>query len=338
VRAAGRGTQSTQSPQKKGVVCGLCGLCVLALVAGAATLLAQPPQRPSPSATAPPPLKDDRPFESGIEITSVTATVTDKEGHLIHDLPRDAFEVYEDGTRQTITQFTRERVPIGLGVLLDISDSMYGQRIQDARAAVDRFLFELLDPADEFFLMAFNHAPRPLTGWTREQAEVRRALAGVRPSGGTAIYDTIVSALPLVERRNRQRAALLVISDGADTASNASMREVRSALLRSDAFVYAIAIDSPERQPINTRVNPEALREITSESGGRTEIVQSSTDLQEATARIAEELNSQYLLGFSSARGADGQYHSLRVRVTGAEYRVRARNGYVATPIGRRRR
>jgi VWFA-related protein len=310
---------------------------LIATVAGAATLLAQqtPPQ-PPPAAL--PTVKDDRPFQSGIEITSVTATVTDKEGHLIHDLPRDVFEVYEDGARQTVTQFTRERVPIGLGVLLDISDSMYGQRIQDARAAVDRFLFELLDPADEFFLMAFNHAPRALTGWTREQADVQRALAGVRPSGGTAIYDTIVSAMPLVERRNRQRAALIVISDGADTASNASMRDVRSALLRSDAFVYAIAIDSPDRQPINTRVNPQALREITGESGGRTEVVQSSADLQEATARIAEELNSQYLLGFSSPRGADGQYHSLRVRVTGAEYRVRARNGYVATPVGRRSR
>jgi Ca-activated chloride channel family protein len=296
----------------------------------AASPRAQPPQ---------PPLKDERPFQSGIEITSVTATVTDKDGHLIHDLPREAFEVYEDGVRQTITQFTRERVPVGLGLLLDISDSMYGKRIQDARSAVDRFLFELLDPADEFFLMAFNHTPRALTGWTRDQPEVTRGLAGVRPSGGTAIYDAIVSALPLIDRRNRQRAALLVISDGADTASTASMREVRSALLRSDTFVYAIAIDSPDRQPINTRVNAQALREVTSESGGRTEVVQSSADLQEATARIAEELNSQYLLGFTSARGgADGKYHSLRVRVTGTEYRVRARNGYVATPLVRRSR
>src|SRR6266566_4622439 len=187
-------------------LCGLCGFSVLSMAA--VSPRAQPPQ---------PPLKDERPFQSGIEITSVTATVTDKDGHLIHDLPREAFEVYEDGVRQTITQFTRERVPVGLGLLLDISDSMYGQRIQDARTAVDRFLFELLDPADEFFLMAFNHAPRALTGWTRDQPEVTRALAAVRPSGGTAIYDSIVSALPLIERRNRQRAALLVISDGADT-------------------------------------------------------------------------------------------------------------------------
>ena len=284
-----------------------------------------------------PPVTDHRLFQSGIEITSITATVTDREGHPVTGLPRDAFEVYEDGILQTITQFTRERVPIGLGVLLDCSDSMYGKRMEDARGAVERFLFELLAPTDEFFLMAFNHRPRPLTGWTREQGDVRHALAGIRPSGGTAIYDTILEALPLIETRTRQRAALLVISDGADTASTATLRELRPALRRSDTFVYAIAIDSPDRQPINTRVNPAALREITAESGGRTEIVQNSAQLDEAAARIAEELNSQYVLGYTPPRGADGQFHSLRVRVAGSNDRVRARNGYVATPAGRKR-
>jgi VWFA-related protein len=124
----------------------------------------------------------------------------------------------------------------------------------------------------------------------------------------------------------------VVISDGADTASTVSLRELRSALLRTDAFVYAIAIDPPERQAINTRVNPQTLREITAETGGRTEIVQSSSQLVEATAQIALELNSQYVLGYTSPRGADGQFHSIRVRAAGADYRVRARSGYIATP------
>jgi Ca-activated chloride channel family protein len=297
---------------------------MLLALGAAATLVAQQP-----------PIVDGRLFRSGIEVTSITATVTDRDGHLITGLERSAFEVFEDGTRQTITQFTRERVPVGLGVLLDNSDSMFGKRIEDARAAVDRFLFDLLDPSDEFFLMAFNHRPRPLTGWTRAQPDLRRALDGLRPNGGTSIYDAIVDALPLLEVRTRPRGALLVISDGADTASNISLRELRSSLLHTDAFVYAIAIDPPERWAINTRVNPQALRELTAETGGRTEIVQSSSQLVEATARIAEELNSQYVLGYTSPRGADGQYHSIRVRVAGADYRVRARNGYVATPRGR---
>jgi VWFA-related protein len=131
--------------------------------------------------------------------------------------------------------------------------------------------------------------------------------------------------------RNRERAAMVIISDGADTASDATVREVRAALTRSDAFVYAIAIDSPERQAINTRVNPATLQAITDDSGGRTEVVRSTADLDAAAARIAEELNSQYLLAYVSPRGADGRYHSLRVRVRGTDYKVRARRGYIAT-------
>jgi VWFA-related protein len=273
------------------------------------------------------PLQDARPFKSGIELISIAATVTDAEGHLVTGLPQEAFDIFEDGEKQTVAQFTNERVPVGLGLLLDVSDSMYGKRIKDARAAVNRFLFDLLDASDEFFVFAFNHRPRPLTAWTHAQDEVQAALSSVQPSGGTAIYDTILESLPLMAKRSKQRAAILVISDGADTASNASMRDVRSALLRNDAFVYAIAIDSPERQAINTRVNVGALRDLTTESGGRTEVVQNSEDLADATARIAEELNSQYVLGYYSTHPVDGRFHSIRVRATG--YRVNARHGYV---------
>lgn len=296
-------------------------ILLAAIGAGAAVLAAQDER-----------LRDQRPLRSSVELTTVTATVTDKDGRLVTGLPREAFQVFEDGDPQAIAQFTHERVPVALGLLLDASDSMFGQRIKDARAAVEHFLFELLHPDDRFFLLAFNHEPHVLTKWTASAGDVRRALDEVRPFGGTAIYDAIIAGLPLMERRDRQRAAIVVVSDGADTASDATVREARTALLRSDAFVYAIAIDSPDRQPINTRVNAEALREITSQSGGLTQIVHDAAGLDAATRTIAEELNSQYLIGYSSTRGADGQFHSIRVRVRGGEYRVRARNGYVAVP------
>lgn len=279
--------------------------------------------------------RDTHPLRSRVDLTTVTATVTDTDGRLVVDLPRDSFELFEDGEPQSIAQFTHERVPVALGMLLDSSDSMYGQRIKDARAAVERFLFELLDPQDQFFLLTFNHVPHILTKWTASAEVVRRALDEVRPFGGTAVYDAVVNALPLFERRARQRAALVIISDGADTASDLTLREARAALLRSDAFVYAIAIDSPERQPINTRVNPDALREITNQSGGTTQVVRDAAGLDEATHAIAEELNRQYLIGYTSPRAADGQFHSIRVRVKGTGYKVRARSGYVADIAGK---
>jgi VWFA-related protein len=269
-------------------------------------------------------------FKSRVDLVSITATVVDSQGRYVADLTREAFEVYEDGQRQTLTHFSNERVPIGLGVLLDVSDSMRGRRIADARASVSRFLFELLSQDDEFFLMSFNHAPRVIAPWTSRPDQLLSRLEALRPSGGTSIYDAVLAALPLVEQRSRQRASIVVISDGADTASDANVRDVKAALLRSDAFVYAIAIDPPDALPINTRVNPYALREITDDSGGRTEVVHDSLELDAAAARIADELNHQYVLAYSSARAPDGQYHSIRVRVTRPDHRVRARRGYVA--------
>ena len=284
-------------------------------------------------------LAQDRsaPFRSGVDLISVTATVTDSDGHLVSGLPREAFEIYEDGERQTITQFTNERVPVSLAVLLDVSDSMYGQRLVDARAAVERFLFELLDSEDEFCVIAFNHEPVPLTGWTQTPAVVQRAMGGLRPFGSTALYDAVLTTLPMMNTRTKQRASVLIISDGADTASDAVLRDVRAALVRSDAFVYAIAIDPPARRAINEVVNVSALNEITGGNGGNTEVVHETAGLVAATARIAEELNSQYVLGYHSPRPPDGKYRSIRVRTTTPEYRVRSRRGYIAEPRSRTR-
>ncbi len=136
----------------------------------------------------------------------------------------------------------------------------------------------------------------------------------------------------MMDTRTKQRASVLIISDGADTASDAALREVRSALIRSDAFVYAIAVDPPAKRAINETVNVSALNEITGGSGGNTELVHQTADLVAATARIADELNSQYVLGYYSPLPLDGSYRSIRVRATNPEYRVRARRGYIATP------
>jgi VWFA-related protein len=270
------------------------------------------------------------PLRSSIELTVVTATVRDENGKLVAGLPREAFEIFEDGVKVPISQFTNERVPLGLGLLLDVSDSMFGRRIKDAEAAVERFLTKLLDPSDAFFLMAFNHQPRLLFGWKTDAEGVHASLASLKPTGATAIYDAMAAAMPYLENRPRERAALVLVTDGADTASDLSLYDLRPVLVRTDAFVYAIAIDTPEPQPIAKRVSIETLNEITNQSGGRTEVVRRTEDLDTATNSIAEELNNQYLLGYSSPNPGDGQYHSIRVRAVNPFYKVRARAGYVA--------
>lgn len=302
----------------------------LVLAAGLLAVIAAAGSHPSAQQ---PPLamsRDQRPhFRTAVRLTTVTATVTDREGHLITGLPRDQFEVFEDGQRQDITQFTADRVPVSLTVLVDASDSMYGRRIVEARDAVSSFVTGMLEPADEFSLVVFNHHQQVLTEWTGDRTAPERLLPPVRPWGSTAIYDAIMASIPLADTRHHQRAALLVLSDGADTASDTPLRDLRSALLRTDVFIYAIGIDSSGRRPINAAVNPVTLAQITDPSGGRTRIVHDTSEIADALAQIAAELNSQYLIGYTSARQPDGRFHSIRVHVKGGEYRVRARNGYV---------
>ena len=292
-------------------------LVAAGVMAGAVVLLSAQEPRP-------------RTLRSSVELTVVTATVRDAEGRLARNLPRDAFEIYEDGVPVPIAQFTHERVPLGLGLLLDVSDSMFGRKIRDAQEAVERFLLTLLAPTDAFFVMTFNHQPRLLFGWKESPEGVHAALLRLTPTGSTAIYDAIGASLPFIANRPRERAAIVLITDGEDTASDLSLHDLRPALLRTDAFVYAIAIDSRETQAIANKLNIGALNDITGQSGGRTEVVRSSVDLEAATRNIAEELNHQYVLGYSSPNPGDGKFHSIRVRVKHDGYRVRARNGYVA--------
>ena len=271
-------------------------------------------------------------FRGSVTTVEIPVTVTDASNRLIMGLAKDDFEIFEDGDPQPVTQFSDKRTPVSVGVLLDISDSMRGQPIIDARGALDRFMADLLDSGDEAFVGAFNHLPRILVSWTAPPSRLTGRLADERPTGGTAIYDAVFATGPMMQRHNRTRAALIVISDGADTASDHSLVQTREALRRSDAFVYAIAIDSATERRVSTRVNPEALREITGPSGGYTEVVRSSEDLGPATQRIAEELNSQYTLGYATTRPQDGSWRTIRVRVKNHEYVARARRGYYATP------
>jgi VWFA-related protein len=269
------------------------------------------------------------PFRSRVDIVQVTVSVTDTNGRLITGLTENDFQIFEDGVEQRITQFTDKRVPVSLGMLLDASDSMRGQPVIDARDAFDRFVGDLLLGEDEVFVATFNHLPRLIMKWTMPPSSLRGSLSVLKPSGGTAIYDAVADTSRLFDQRVNLRAAMIVVSDGADTASDRSLLQTIEVVRRSDAFVYAIAIDSQDSRE-STRVNPDALRDITGLTGGYTEVVRSAAELGPATARIADELNKQYTIGYSSSKPPDGGWRPLRVRVRTGGYYVRARRGYFA--------
>ncbi len=311
-------------------------------------------------------------FRSGVELVNVTATVTDDDGRFVSNLTKDDFTLFEDGAQQEITHFSSERVPVSLGILLDASGSMTSDKMAFARAAIDRFVFELLGQDDELFFVEFANAPRITQHWTKDRRAISRALGRVNPAGGTAIYDAVAEALPFAEAGQNRKKALLVISDGNDTNSTTGVSELRQLIRESEVLVYALGVDGsssrnnnnnggtiirPPQTPIplpfpfprgrrpafpqiggtwtrvtnSDRVNADALRQITDDTGGRTEIVRGFDGLEAATARIADELSKQYYLGYSSSAEKDGRWHAIRLEVRDRRLNVRARRGYVAS-------
>lgn len=267
-------------------------------------------------------------FRTSAELVSTPVTVRDASGRLVASLRREDFSVTEGGIPQPVTQFTGERVPVSLALVLDISDSMRGPRMDDARLALRRFVEDLLKPEDEAALVVFNHASRLAAGWSTDRAALREALEAVRPTGGTAIYDAVASALPLLADRQHPRGAMVLVSDGTDTASDTAVTDLKQQLGRSDVFLYGIAVDTPNARS-STRINPQVFHELSAQGGGYAEVVASTADIAPATARIAEELNAQYVIGYTPATPGDGRYRAIRVTVGHDGYRVRARRGVV---------
>jgi len=318
-------------------------------------------------------------FRSNVDLINVSVTVTDSNGRFVPGLRKEDFDVYEDGVLQQTSHFDAERVPVSLGITLDTSGSMVGEKWVAAQAALDRFLNDLLGSQDEVFLYRFDNRPELLQPWTSDRRATGRTLAGVQPRGGTAMYDAVATAIPMAQRGTKRKKALVVISDGNDTSSQMRAPELTRLIQESEVLVYAIGIDasggsgsssasgtgrpaqkvsappvpapfpgrkvatpppasapSPSRSAPSRssgsgdRVNVDALRAMTDDSGGRTEMIYSAQDLDPATAGIASELSQQYFLGYSSPAPKDGKWHTIEVRVKKGAYIVRSRRGFIA--------
>ena len=340
-------------------------------------------------------------FRTGIELINVNATVTDQAGRFVSGLNKDDFRVFDDEQPQTVTHFNAERVPVSLGIVLDTSGSMDGDKMIAARQALDRFLLQLVDPNDEVFLYRFDNAPELVEGWTRDKRRISDSLNRIQPRGSTSLYDAVADAVRLAQQGHNRKKAVVILSDGNDTSSRTDVIAVKQLIRETEVLVYAIGIDSagsarniappvfqrggsqppplqrggpggqpprpiplpfpmpggrrppsspppPVPQPpspgptgggssrwrgggtSDDRVNVAALRDITDDSGGRTEVVRWVRDLDPAVSGIADELSKQYYLGYAAGGAKNGRWHSIRVEVRQPSYHVRARRGYVA--------
>jgi VWFA-related protein len=206
-------------------------------VAAAVARPAPPPGEPRSHEAASGPT-----FAADTRTVRVPVAVLDGTGRPVLDLDRSAFHVADDGKRQAVTLFSRERRPLRIALALDVSRSM-DNKIRQVEEALRHFV-DLLEPADEILVLTFNDRVRVVQGFTSDRALLERVLDELEPSGGTALYDAAFAAIQRVAAGPTETKAVVLVTDGVDTASSVSFKDLRETARRAEVPVFSIGLDA----------------------------------------------------------------------------------------------
>ena len=260
----------------------------------------------------------------------IYATVIDASGRLVPDLDRDDFTVTDDGKPVELTQFSNATQPFTAVVMLDTSASMTAN-LELLNRAAEQFLMRLL-PVDRAQVGAFNDKIQLSGRFTNDRDELIGALDDLQFGNPTRLNDALATSLDVLERIEGRRV-VLVFTDGEDTSSKLGFRTVLDRARDEEVMVYAIGLESEffNGQRVQRSRPSRDLRKIADETGGGYFELKKTDQLAPTFTRVAQELRSQYLLGFAPA-ALDGKVHRLEVR-SRAGTTVRARKSYLATPV-----
>lgn len=286
-------------------------------------------------------------FRGTGDAVRVFATVTDGEGRLVSTLTQDKFEIRDEGKPQPITLFDNSPQPIRLIVMLDVSGSMEGN-LPLLRAAAEH-LFRRLVAEDRARVGTFGHEIAISPSFTRDVDELRAALPQtIAPDAPTPLWRAIDEAFDAFGAEGEERRVVLVLSDGKDSGPLGfrqrfvSQAEIIDRARDDDVMVYAIGMRSRGMRPMRPGVGPGGLQamltadlpdpglaRVAQDTGGGYTEIRFGQDLGAAFARVADELHSQYLIGFAPPK-RDGKVHDIDVRVSQRGLKARARRSYVA--------
>jgi Ca-activated chloride channel family protein len=272
----------------------------------------------------------DLKFSANADLVLLDVSVKDTKGGFASNLKKENFQIYENGKRQTISQFGKEDTPITVGLVLDDSRSMKPKRVEVINSAL-AFINES-NPRDEMFVTHFNdrvHHGLPVgTTFTDDTGLLRQALWNNPAQGMTALYDGILDALHQLDSGKQDKKSLVIISDGGDNASAHQFKDVLYAVQSTRAILYTVGVfdlEDPDR-------NPGLLRRLASISGGVAYIPQHLEELEEICRGIAKDIRNRYSIGYVPVRGDDkSAIRTIRVSITDAgsqKFVVHARTSY----------
>jgi Ca-activated chloride channel family protein len=301
-------------------------LVALALAASVPLVVSGVQQTPQPS------------FRAGVDLVSLNVTATDQSQKYVVDLDQDNFQVFEDGVKQDVTVFNRTNLPIALALLVDTSASMEA-RLPIAQEAAIGFARKLR-PQDLAEIIDFDSRVVVLQNFTNKASELESAIRRTSAGGSTSMYNAIYIALKDLKKAvatssdDIRRQAIVVLSDGEDTSSLLPFEEVLDLAKRSETAIYAIGLRSTDSSNSSSKGFREAefvLRQLAQETGGRSFFPNQITDLNGIYGQIAEELSSQYTVGYTSKNPKrDGAWRRVVVRVDRPGVTARTKQGYFA--------
>ena len=280
-------------------------------------------------------------FSVGVNVVNILANVMDKHGAIVRDLRQNDFAVLEDGRAQTIRYFARQTdLPLTLGLLVDTSMSQ--EHVLDAeRSASFRFLDQVLrESKDQIFVMQFDLAVLTRQPLTSSYKDLNDALAQVNtPSRrelqnggdrGTLLYDAVIKASDDIMRRQHGRKALILLTDGDDNGSDATLENAIDAAQRADTLIFSILFSD---SGFGHGPGRSILEHLSRETGGGFFEVSKKLPIDKIYAIIQDELRSQYSLGYVSDRAATtAEFRKLQLKVSTPGLQVQARDRYWAQP------
>jgi VWFA-related protein len=308
-------------------------LITFTIATGVAAIVLRGQQTKPP---APPQDEGITKFSAETRLVVLPTTVVDKNGHLVTDLTKDQFTVYENGAVQPITKFKREDVPVSLGLIIDNSGSMRDKRAKVEAAAVA--LAKASNPEDESFVVNFNdeafldlpHGKE----FTSDIKELEEALTRIDSRGGTAMRDAIRMSIDHVKGKgHKDKKVLVVVTDGNDNSSVISLENLVKASQQSGVLIYSVGLLSDEERREAKRAE-HALIDLGVATGGEAFFPKDLSEVDRIAQKVAHDIRNQYTIQYSPTNIAmDGTYRQIKVVVNApGKPTPRTRSGYYATP------
>ena len=311
------------------------------ILAGLALCLAAIAMYGQQAAPPPPPPQqqqhDESPtFHSDTFRVVCHTTVVDRNGHLITDLPKSAFALYENGVQQTISGFKREDVPVSMGLIIDNSGSMRDKRAKVEAAALA--LAKDSNKEDEVFVVnfndeAFNDLPHG-KDFTNDPKELEEALTRIDSRGGTAMRDAIRMSIDhLKEKGKKDKRVLVIVTDGNDNSSMVSLESLVKVAQQSEVLIYAVGLLGEEERR-EAKKAERALTDLTTTTGGESFFPKDLAEVERIAHAVARDIRNQYTIQYSPINTAmDGTFRTIKIAINApGKPTARTRNGYYATP------